>query len=106
MGQFGEESAAHAGLSGYDMADGWDYALERLHERMGIAGPYVDREGRTTPMFLTVFEGAYAGRGPEGEDLFAPSAIVFSIRTDRMADYEAMRRMVINRLRRRGYVEG
>ena len=96
MGAFGDESEAHAGLSGYSLADGVEYAVERLDERMGVSGRFTSREtahGRrahrhvaeNTVMYVTLFEGRRVGTGPDGEDLFAPSAIVASWRTTEIA---------------------
>jgi hypothetical protein len=81
MGEFGNEDEAHAGLSGYSLDSGVEDAIERLDARMGVSG----RFGSAT-MFVTVFEGSPCGPGPDGEDLFAPSAIVASFDTTSIKD--------------------
>lgn len=70
MGSFGDESQAHAGLSGYEVDDALS-AATKLQDRMGIWGS-------TDDYFVTLFAGAHRGVGPDGEDLFKPIAIVKS----------------------------
>lgn len=81
MGQFGEPDVAHEGLSGYRATDidEIDEALARLHDRMGIEGPYADRTGRLVPMFVSVYEGIEVGTGPDGESLFRPSRLIVAV---------------------------
>ena len=81
MGEFGNEDEAHAGLSGYSLDSGAEDAIERLDARMGISGRF-----GTVTMFVTVFAGSDRGTGPDGEDLFAPAAIVASFETTSIKD--------------------
>jgi hypothetical protein len=81
MGCFGDEAEAHAGLSGYGLEGGVECAVEALDARMGVSGRFGD-----SVMFVTVFEGYRVGAGPDGEDLFAPRAIVASWETTEIRD--------------------
>src|SRR5690606_39060131 len=76
MGAFGDESEAHAGLSGYSFRSyGVIDAVAQLDKRMGVVGLCAD------DVFVTVYEGRDVGMGPDGEDLFRPSRIIASFRT-------------------------
>lgn len=80
MGEFGNEEQAHAGLSGYSLDGGVECAVEELDARMGVSGAF------PCQMFVSVFEGYDRGTGPDGEDLFAPTAILASFDTREIKD--------------------
>lgn len=99
MGEFGNEEQAHAGLSGYSLDRGIEDAVAALAERMGISGRFSVKETHferrphrrvkdDAVMFVTLFEGADVGRGPDGEELFRPSRIVASWKTRELAGVE------------------
>ena len=94
MGCFGDESEAHAGLSGYSLGfRGVRGAVEELDARMGVKGEFLAdgklaKRRKYAVMFVTVFRGRYVGEGPDGEELFEPSAIVASWKTREIASVE------------------
>src|SRR5690606_20297156 len=89
-------SEAHAGLSGYSLGfRGVRGAVEALDDRMGVKGAFTAdgklRKYRAEAvMFVTVFRGRYVGEGPDGEELFEPSAIVASWKTREIASVDAL----------------
>lgn len=90
MGCFGDESEAHAGLSGYSLDLGVGQAVSDLHERMGVSGCFTSQRGHRRVrgdrvMYVTIFEGRDVGTGPDGEELFRPTRIVASWKTREIA---------------------
>jgi len=105
MGDFDEESQAHAGLSSYSIDDdGLDGALTRLDDRMGITGQYLDKSGKSIPMYVAIYQGSNAGVGPEGEPLVRPRSLVMQVRTTAAANATAMIAKIRIALKRRGFV--
>ena len=91
MGEFGNPDEAHAGLSGYSLESGTEDACEQLEARMGFGarGNRASRHARlrrSAVCFVTLWEGTCVGTGPDGEDLFRPTAIVRSWRTTEIRD--------------------
>lgn len=101
MGCFGEESEAHAGLSGYSLDRGVEQAVADLADRMGISGLFRSQGGEVVRMFVTLFEGRDVGTGPDQEELFAPRAIVASWDTRELAGVEDL----VERLAALGFVD-
>jgi len=95
MGQFDEADAAHVGLSGYGGDGDLEDALLDLDRRMGISGWYEDRDRKRVPMFVAVYLGQYRDRGPDGESLFSPTALVVAVPTHSEQDAESMIRRVV-----------
>lgn len=110
MGCFGDEDQAHPGLSGYSLDRGLEDACRALAERMGVSGRFAAKatwvlDRRPHPrvrddvlMFVTLWEGHYAGRGPDSEDLFRPTRIIASWKTRELRGVEDL----IERLRALG----
>lgn len=76
-----------------------------MTELFARIGSHPSHDLRRGQMYLTIFEGDYVGKGPESEELFRPRRIVFSLRTERFDSAGAMIDAVMDRLRRRGYVD-
>ena len=81
MGNFGDESQAHEGLSSYAVQDfSVNGAVEKLNERMGLIG-----DG-----YFVVLEGTYVGAGPDMEALCRPRAIVFQKKLSKIKSVESL----------------
>lgn len=92
MGCFGDETEAHAGLSGYSLDRGVEDAVQALADRMGVSGTFANKASRharlraSAVMYVTLWEGSCRGTGPDGEDLFRPARIVASWKTSEIRD--------------------
>lgn len=83
-GAFGDRGQAHAGLSGYSVTDrGYRGALDELDQVMGVGGA----SAGGGPRHVTLFAGRTVGTGPDGEELFRPTRIIATLRTDDTDQY-------------------
>lgn len=81
MGNFGDESEAHEGLSSYAVQDfGVVGALEKLNDRMGLTG-----EG-----YFVVLDGVYVGVGPDMDALCKPKSIVFQKKLSKIKSFDSL----------------
>lgn len=81
MGNFGDESEAHADSSSYAVQDlGVVGTLEKLDERMGLRG-----EG-----YFVVLDGVYVGAGPDMEALCRPRSIVFQKKLSKIRSLDSL----------------